>query len=217
MIIPSVEYCNNLLNEYHVPLPIRRHCEAVTKTGVTVATHLKKTGKKVNITLVEIGGRLHDAFKAAAVKELKSVPHFNYIPSNFEKEYWAEIRKNYPKHTHETFIIADLLKNEYPEFSTFMTNIGSTNNPSYLKHGIQNDLELKILHYADWRVQFDQIISFDKRLEYLHEYWKRSEAEWEERIEQEKLLEHEIFECLEFTPDDLEKIVSSEVLNLEFA
>ena len=206
MKIPSNEYCNNLLSQYHVPQPICRHCEVVTKVGVTLANCLLKAGVDINIELVEAGCRVHDAFKAASLKELTPIPKLNYIPTQEEITVWKEMRDRF-EGIHETLIAAQILQNEYPEFADFVSQIGSTGNSCYLQGGI----ELKVIHYADWRVQLDQIISFDDRLAYLRETYKDSWAKagisWDIRYEQEKLIEQEIFERLAFTPEDLARIV----------
>ena len=207
MKLPSNEYCNNLLNQYHVPSPIRKHCEVVTQVGVALANYLLQAGVNIDVAVVEAGCRVHDAFKAASLKELTPIPELNYIPSQEEITIWKEMQERF-QGIHETLIAAEILKDEYPEFAKeIVSQIGSTGNPCYLQGGI----ELKVMHYADWRVQLDKIISFDDRLAYLCETykdsWTKSGISWEVRYEQEKLIEKEIFEKLDFTPEDLINIV----------
>jgi len=206
MRIPSNEFCDSIMEEYCVPAPIRRHCEVVTEVGITLANHLKNAGVDVNISLVEAGCRVHDAFKGASLKELTPLPEMNYTPSQQEIKVWEKLRKRY-QDIHETLIAADILRNEYPDFAEVVSQIGSTGNSCYLHGGI----ELKIMHYADWRVQFDKITSFDDRLAYLCETykdsWSKAGISWDSRYEQEKQLEKEIFDKLDFTPDDLARVV----------
>lgn len=206
MRLPSNEYFEKLLSEYHVPKPIRRHCEVVTKVGVVLANHLLQAGVDIDIPLVEAGCRVHDVFKAASLKELTPIPELGYIPAREEIKFQRELNERF-KGVHETIIAAQMLQSEYPEFADFVSRIGSTGNPCYFQEGI----ELKVLHYADWRVQLDQIISFDDRLAYLcdtyKEGWKKTGVSWEMRYQMEKKLEREIFEKLYYSPDDLARVV----------
>lgn len=202
MKLPSRIYCEELFEKYAVPAPIRRHCEAVARVGVFLGERLLQAKVCVDNDLIEIGCRLHDAFKAASLKELIPCPEWGYSPSRRELEIWSELRSRF-NNTHETMIAAQILNEEFPDFSKFVSLIGSTGNPSYLSGG----MELKIVHYADWRVQFDKIISFDERLNYLCETykdsWIKSGIPWDKRYIEEKSLENEIFTHLSFAPDDL--------------
>lgn len=206
MRIPSNEYFENLLNEYHVPNPIRQHCEVVTKVGVILANQLLQAGVEIDVALVEAGCRVHDAFKAASLKELTPIPEVGYVPSQEEIKVQKELSQRF-QGIHETLIASQMLQSEYPEFADFVSRIGSTGNPCYLEEGI----ELKVLHYADWRVQLDQIISFDDRLAYLcktyKDSWEKTGISWDVRYQQEKEIEREIFDKLDYSPDELASIV----------
>ncbi|WJV54878.1 HD domain-containing protein [Prodigiosinella aquatilis] len=204
MKIPSVEQCYKVFEDYSVPAPIRNHCEKVTEVGLLIGRQLHDSGVEINIPLLEAGCLLHDAFKAASLKSLDPKPEWGYYPTNKELKIWEELREQY-KNTHETLIVSDMFKETHPEFAAFLGMIGSTGNPCYLEGGI----ELKVLHYADWRVQFVEIVSFDARLDYLRETyresWEKHGVSWDKRYEQEKELERHIFKNLEFSPDDLNK------------
>jgi len=203
MKLPSKAYCQDLLERYAVPEPIRRHCAKVTEVGVFLAQKLAEAGVDVDVELVAIGCSLHDAFKAASLEKLEPRPEWGYTPSQQELEVWRELRKKYTG-MHETLVAADVLRAEFPDFADFVSKIGSTGNPCYLVECI----ELKILHYADWRVQFDEVVSFDDRLDYLRDAYKdkwiaKGEGWWEQKLDEEKSLEREIFDTLSFTPDEL--------------
>ncbi|WP_224653001.1 hypothetical protein [Pectobacterium versatile] len=202
MKIPSRQECYEIFDKYSVPSPIRRHCEKVTDVGGLLGKRLQEAGVEVDMNLLEAGCLLHDAFKAASLKSLEPRPEWGYAPSEREIEIWSELRERY-EGMHETLIVAEIFKDEYPEFSNFLKMIGSTGNPSYLLGGV----ELKVLHYADWRVQLVDIVSFDDRLAYLRETyresWEKHGISWDERYDQEKRLEKEIFIHLDFGPDNL--------------
>ncbi len=203
MKIPSEQYCDDLLDRYAVPEPIRRHCAKVAEVGTFLAQKMREGGAEVDIELVTIGCRLHDAFKTASLPTLEARPEWGYTPSEREIEVWKQLRTRFTG-MHETLVAAEMFRDEFPEFAVFVSKIGSTGNPTYLTDCI----ELKILHYADWRVQFDQITSFDERLAYLREAYKhkwidKGEGWWEQKLQEEKTLERELFQYLSFGPDEL--------------
>ena len=189
MLIPTEEYCHALYEQYAVPKNIRRHCKKVAEVGVFLAGKLKEADIKTDENLVKVGCLIHDAFKVASLEKLEAHPEWDYIPSGREIEVWQEFRKRFVG-VHETLVAAEMLRDEFPEFAGFVSKIGSAGNPVYMT----GCLELKILHYADWRVQFDQIISFDSRLDYLrvayrHKWVDKGEGWWEQKLREEKGLE----------------------------
>lgn len=213
MKLPTINYCEKLYEIYAVPAPIRKHCLAVTEVGVFITDKLIENGVNVDRNLVAVGCMLHDAFKAVSLEQLVARPEWNYVPSSRELEVWRQLREQFTG-IHETIIASDILKPEFEEFSVFLKNIGSTGNPCYLYGGI----ELHIVHYADWRVQFDEIISFNDRLEYLKktykDSWEKIGISWDNRLRDEKNLENEIFNNLNFEPDDLKfQLASNLFLN----
>lgn len=120
---------------------------------------------------------------------------------------WKMLRSRYAG-VHETLVAADVLRPIFPEFSEFVANIGSTGNSIYLNGG----MELKVVHYADWRVQFTTIIPFRDRLQYLKDTYlprhpDKGDAWWEAAVQKELELEHEIFRHLPYGPDDLARVV----------
>jgi hypothetical protein len=180
----------------------------VTKVGNVLAGHLSRAGVDVDLLLVEAGCRMHDIFKAAALKEdLKPEPQYKYVPTPIEVSFWREMRERFPN-THETLIASKMLQDEFPEFANFIAQIGSVRNPCYVDAG----LEIKIIHYADWRVEHDRIISFEDRLEMLRskykEGWLQIGISTEAWTKQEKTIEEELFKHLDFCPDDLAQVVA---------
>ncbi len=208
MKIPSQDYCRFVYEKFAVPSTIQRHCIKVAQVGVFLAQKLKEAGAEVEVELVMAGCLLHDAFKAASLSKLEAKPEWQYLPSEREIEVWKQLRERYAG-IHETLVASDILREEFPEFANFVSQIGSAGNPTYLRGGI----ELKILHYADWRVQFDQIVSFDSRLEYLrnaylHKWIDKGKMWWEQKLQEEKNLEAELFSHLPFTPDELDRVMA---------
>lgn len=204
MKLPSREYIRaELFDKYAVPSTIRRHCEKVRAVGEVLATGLHNDGVQIDLELVDRGCLVHDAMKAVTLPTLVANPEFSYVPSAREIEVQTRLKERYAG-LHETLITADILRPSFPEFSDFVASIGSTGNTTYLDGGI----ELKVIHYADWRVQFDRIVPFRDRLQYLkdtylHRYPDKGDEWWETAVKKELELEQEIFTHLSFKPDDL--------------
>lgn len=210
MELPSPEYIRTeLFDKYAVPSTVRRHCEKVRDVGEVLANGLLNDGVPIDLDLVDRGCLVHDAMKAVTLSTLVANSEFRYVPSAREIEVQARLKERYAG-LHETLITADILRPAFPEFSDFVANIGSTGNTTYLDGGI----ELKIIHYADWRVQFDRIVPFRDRLQYLkdtylHRYPEKGDEWWEAAVKKELELEQEIFVHLPFQPDDLARIMDS--------
>lgn len=208
MDIPKPEYCRQLCDQYAVPITVRKHLEKVRDVGEVLADGLIKAGVTLDSALIEAGCLIHDAFKAASLEKLTPVPQFNYKPSERELEMHRQLRAKYTG-IHETLVAADIVRPEFPEFADFVANIGSTGNPTYFNEDLTWAKELQVVHYADWRVQWDQIVSFDDRLEYLKKTYlginhpDKGESWWTEALNKEKALEIWIFKHLNFQPDEL--------------
>lgn len=208
MELPSREYIiAELFDKYAVPSTIRRHCEKVRNVGEVLAIGLHNDGVQIDLDLVDRGCLVHDAMKAVTLPRLVANSEFDYIPLAKEIEMQIMLKERYAG-LHETLIVADLLRSSFPEFSDFVANIGSTGNTTYLDGGI----ELKVVHYADWRVQFDRIVPFRDRLQYLkdtylHRHSDKGDEWWEVAVKKELELEQEIFTHLSFKPDDLAEVI----------
>ncbi len=177
--------------------------------GEVLAIGLRDDGVQIDLDLVDRGCLVHDAMKAVTLPTLVANPEFRYVPSAREIEVQARLKQRYAG-LHETLITADILRPSFPEFSDFVANIGSTGNTTYLDGGI----ELKVIHYADWRVQFDRIVPFRDRLQYLKDTYlsrqpEKGDAWWEAAVKKEMELEQEIFVHLPFQPDDLARVMDS--------
>jgi len=213
MQLPTQRYCETLFERHAVPSPIRRHCNAVEAVGRFLAEQLHESGIAIDVELVTVGCKVHDAFKAASLEQLNPRPEWGYVPSERELAVWRDLRSRYAG-LHETLVAAEIFRAEFPEFADFVAKIGSTGNPTYLSER----LELKVLHYADWRVQFDQIIGFDERLDYLRDAYKdqwidKGKDWWEKTVLAEKELEAEIFRSLSFRPAELAYAMGRESLD----
>ena len=206
--LPSRTYIRQeLYDKYAVPPNIIRHCEKVTDVSMVLGRGLKNVGVDINLDLLERLSMVHDSMKAVSLPPLVPNPDLEYTPTDREISVQSRMKEKY-EGMHETLIAADVLRPEFPEFSEYVANIGSTGNPTYLNGGI----ELKVSHYADWRVQLDQIVPFGDRLNYLQRTYlikqpDKGDEWWQAAVRDERALEHEIFDHLPFQPDDLAQVM----------
>jgi putative nucleotidyltransferase with HDIG domain len=79
--------------------------------------------------------------------------------------------------------------------------------------------EAEIINYADKRVLHDQVVSLDKRLDYILEKYGKQPAH-QERIRwlwgKTLVMEDEIFSDLAIAPQDLNRLLNSEDLSKDF-
>lgn len=57
---PSREECLALLNEYHTPAHVVRHCLKVTETALKIADALNHKGYDLDLELIQGAGLIHD-------------------------------------------------------------------------------------------------------------------------------------------------------------
>ena len=208
MELPTKQECLKMFEEYLVPKCVYRHCRKVSRAGVALAEALKRNGVDVDIPLVEIGCLLHDMMKVYSLPNLNPKPEAGYYGATDEERLlWEKLRSQF-EGLHETLILSKVLEPRYPEFAHFVSRIGSTGNPTYF----EGPIELKIIHYADWRIENDVIVSFSERLEYLtktykHKWQKQGWAWWEHILNRERDLERELFDHLDIAPDNLARVV----------
>jgi hypothetical protein len=207
--LPSEAECEKLLERYATS-SIRRHVARVRDVGVFLAKQLEKKGVDIDVELVSAACLLHDLMKLATFESLDPQPAFGFVPTPHEIATWKEMRERY-KGMHETQITASVLRGDFPEFAEFIAELGSTQDPRYFA----GSLEIKLVHYADSRVQSDTIVALRERLAYLEKKYASEEqrALWEERVAKELALENEIFLRLDIAPEnlgDLDRIYEQE-------
>jgi len=67
MAIPTRSECLNLMKQTRMPLNIRKHSMLVTETALFLSKLLNRNGARLNLSLVEAGGLLHDIAKAQSL------------------------------------------------------------------------------------------------------------------------------------------------------
>jgi len=150
--LPTRRQCLKLMDEFGVPLHIRKHSLAVAKLGVFLAKKLREKGVSVDLDLVDRACLLHDLLRIYDLKE-------------WGPERSAELRVLERKSCHEDAAY-ELLKDKYPELAL------AVKRHRYAALLDEKDKpvtwEEKIVYYADKRVMHDKIVPLKERLEEAH-------------------------------------------------
>lgn len=172
MNLPTEQQCLQYFEQYKVPMNIREHCLNVCVVAVFLAARLKEAGEPVNIELVKCTALLHDLFKMVMITSLKSDKYHQRVFSAEELAMRKQLRKQYPG-LNEGEIAHLLFKDVYPELAVVIRNVGVPKKKD-------RTLEEAIVHYADWRVLRNKIVTLKERLDYLKEVYPREAKDWEE-------------------------------------
>lgn len=209
MNIPSRAQAEAYFEDFHVPNNIRDHCFFVNKVAVFLAEELKTKGQELDLDIVDILSLLHDLFKPIVIKNLGTQPEFKCYPTKKQIDFWKQMQERYP-HLHETELFYNIFKEEFRSFAQLMLHYGN--------HDIftsQKSFEEQIVHYADWRVYLDTIVSLKERTDDLFVRYKSkigSQEEkqlqlWKKRVADEFAVEKNIFEKLQIKPEELKELL----------
>ncbi len=179
-MIPTSKQAIELLNVHCVWPHVIAHCKKVADIAVFLARNLNKNGYKLNISLVEAGGLLHDIAKPYSIEK--------HVDHSIEGAKWLE-KLGY----HE---VAEIVK-----YHVFLPE-------TTIKIG-----EKEIVNYADKRVKDEEIVTLEKRFEYIFKRYGHDKI-WKDHLnrlyDQSKILEETIFRNLPFSPLSLSRILEGE-------
>ncbi|MBN1157140.1 hypothetical protein JXA85_05955 [Candidatus Woesearchaeota archaeon] len=204
MDVPDINYFDRLVKLYCVPNRIRNHNLAVAATSSLLS--------KEDPLAVALG-LFHDVFKTASLDFkglVRDTSDSNrlIIPTSRELVKWYLLKTKY-NGMHEVDIAAEIIgkEKEFSEFAKVLKEVGSTNNPAYLKSKYH---QARIAHYADWRVRGTTIVPLQERLDYLHKrYFTGRDDEWKKRKRAELELENAVLERAGIRADDLSDRINS--------
>ena len=204
MNLPTEQECLNYFKEYVVPQNIFRHCLKVREVSVFLAQQLQQNDTSINVNFVSCLALFHDMFKVVTFQDINVKNKFHtYTFSEAEKTMWRKLREQYPE-MYEGEIASIILKEKYPElaFSLLRVSNPHVENPTW---------EESIVHYADWRVFQENIVSLQERLAYLRERYPRSDDAWTRYAQKIKEQEKKIFSKLDFTAEELAEEMKKEI------
>lgn len=150
---------SNLIQEFHVPLHVRGHCEVVANFAIELAEKLIASGEKINLELLRSAALLHDLVRVVDFKKFDPAKFPDPVTQE-DIECWKELRKKYAGMHHALAGAKILEERGFPEIAKLIEK------HRYLQiiEGF-NSWEEKILYYADKRTKHDKIVSLKERLE----------------------------------------------------
>ncbi len=197
--LPSKEKSLHYFEDYKVPGNIKAHCLRVRDVSRFLAEHLFQSGQHINIEFTDRLGLFHDLFKAVALAELKPNRFHSYVHTPEEVAMWEKLREKYPN-MYEGDVAYLVFKDDFPELALALKKVC---NPCE----IDLSWEEKVVHYADWRVFQDTIVSLGERLVYLRERYPRTDNAWDLFEQKMRSLEQEIFSHISLSPEKLKEIL----------
>jgi hypothetical protein len=205
MNLPTKEQSLKYFVDYVVPRNIYKHCLAVNSVANFLAKKLTETGININLELVDRVSLLHDLFKVVTFKELKSNKYHKYEFNEEEIAMWKKLREKYAG-MYEGDVAYEIFHEEFPNLALTLKRASDprNENPSW---------EELIVHYADWRIFKEEIVTLDNRLSYLQEMYPHDQQLWDKYIEKIRSLENKIFKKLDFDADGLNKSFKEEKEN----
>ncbi|MFA6888026.1 MAG: hypothetical protein WC254_00855 [Candidatus Woesearchaeota archaeon] len=205
MKLPTREQCEKYFETYHALDNIKAHCYMVNKVTMFIARKLVQSGEKINLDLVDRLSLLHDLFKPVVIKNIVTDETFKCHPTPEQIKFWKEMQVKYPD-KHETEVFYEEFKHIFSEFAALMLHYGD--------HDIfttEKTREEQIVHYADWRVHLNTIISLKKRTDDLFVRYNQKimshplgKLQWDKRVADEFAVEKSLFKKLDIVPSDVE-------------
>ncbi len=196
MNLPTEPQCLNYFQEYHVPDNIFRHCCTVRNVAVFIAKKLRDNGVPINLELVNCLALFHDLCKMIVITDFGTNDfHKDAVITPEQAEFWREMQQKYPRH-YEGDVAYEIFKDLYPELALSLQQVSNPQNeaPSW---------EEIVVHYADWRVLGEKVVSLAERVAYLRQRYQRSDDTWNEYGQKVWQQEQKIFSSLSFAADEL--------------
>lgn len=194
MNLPTEKQCLNYFDEFKVPLNIKNHCLKVREVAVFLVRKLKEAGQEVNIEFVERLALLHDLFKIVSLESLEPNKFHHYQHSKEEAAMWRFLKEKFPG-MYEGEVACQIFKDDFPELALSLKAIS---NPRTKKN-----FEEEIVHYADWRIFQNKVVSLSERLGYLKEIYPRRAGLWEKDEKIMLTFEEKLFSRLGFKAEEL--------------
>ena len=205
MNLPTEQQCLDYFEQYKVPRHIKCHCLKVRGVAVFLAQELNQIGFDLDVKLVDRTSLLHDLFKVVALENLAPNKYHDNAFTEEETEMWKHLREKYVG-MHETDVLHLVFKDEFPEFALVLKNHG---NPLVEKKRVEENL----VHYCDWRVFKEKIVSLIFRFDYCKETYPNGEKYWGKDIIKMQEFEKNLDVKLAFNLQELEQEMKKKTEN----
>ncbi len=199
MKLPTHEQTIAYFDTYFVPINIRKHCFLVNKLANSIAVKANLHGLQVNEELIDRLSLLHDIFKMVAIEKFGHGVHDGAPITEKEIEFWQDFKKKYA-YKYEGQVAKEIFKDEFPEMANSLARVS---NPYIDDHTIEE----KIVHYADWRVLQEKIVSLTVRVAYLKERYPNADEHWDQQENKIQLIEKELEQKLNLTTQEMGELL----------
>lgn len=150
---------DELIEEFHMPLHVRRHCAAVANFACALGEKLIAAGKKIDLTLLRHAALLHDLVRVVDFREFKPESFPDQVTPG-DVSFWKELREKYKGFHHADAGAQILAGRGFPEIAKLV----SRHRFLQIRNGFDS-WEEKLLYYADKRTKHDQIVPLKERLD----------------------------------------------------
>lgn len=152
------EVIENYYQRFLVPDRILDHMDAVASFASTLCDHLIEAGQKINKELVVQSALLHDCLRVCDIRNFQP-EKLCQNPTDEKIKLWESLRYEYGDIGHEKAMSDILTKDAHPLHAQLIKM-----HAFFLVEELQT-LDEKVLYYSDKRVEFDQVVSLDRRFE----------------------------------------------------
>lgn len=156
------ENLHKLIEQYRVPVHVRKHMKKVAAVALYLGQLLNQRGQKVNLIVLRQAALLHDIMKLCDFKHL-NFDHFEQNVTAEDIRFWTALIKSchHVGHVDAAYnVLMDIGERELAVIvrkHRFEGLIDERDKPK--------TWEEKLLYYADKRVRHDKVVSTAERLE----------------------------------------------------
>ncbi|MBI2638672.1 HD domain-containing protein [Candidatus Peregrinibacteria bacterium] len=149
---------SGLIEEFHMPLHVQRHCAAVANFAKELGKKLIAAGEKMDLKLLHHAALLHDLVRVVDFKKFEPEEFPDPISAK-DIAFWKMLREKY-KGLHHAEAGARILEERgFKEIARLVRS----HRFLQIKEGF-NSWEEKILYYADKRTKHDKVVTLKERL-----------------------------------------------------
>ena len=154
--LPTRSMIEQWRKEFHLPLHIAAHCDAVADFAEKLSGTLSDRRTIVRKQLLRRSAEMHDLFRFL---DFRPGGHTNDNAASLEETAtWEEVRKRYPDLRHEPACARFLQEQGFDAVAAVVAVHGLT-----LPSPPRRTVEQQLLFYADKRLRIDEVVSLDER------------------------------------------------------
>lgn len=149
---------SKLIEEFRVPLHVRRHCAAVADFCVELGEKLIKAGIKIDLKLLRHAALLHDLLRVIDFKTFEPEKFPDPITAE-DVDFLKKLREKY-RGMHHADAVAQILRERG---CSDIASVVEKHKYVQIKDGFKT-WEEKILYYGDKRIKHNKVVPLAERL-----------------------------------------------------